>query len=202
MDCSEERRKHILVGVKAKWGFGPAVAGGPSQSQKERLKKLAQRIDALARKDESTIEKAREIAALRRKAALDLYGICADFVRGLNELLARTELEFDPDDYRPDSFQEHGIHLFQINARGRILQIRFEATEELVSTEDFRVPYVLQGAVRCFNQRLLDQDLIEEQLLFYTIEKRRTMWRFFDARTHRSGPFDADYLTGLLEQLV
>jgi len=188
--------------VKAKWGFGPAAARGPSRSRKERLKKLAQRIDALARKDESVLDRAREIASLRRKAALDLYGICADFVHGLNELLARTELEFDPEDYHPDSIQEHGIHLFQINARGRILQIRFEATEELVSTEEFRIPYILVGAVRCFNQRLLDQDLIEEQLLFYTMEKRLTMWRFFDVRTHRSGPFDADYLIGLMEQLV
>jgi len=188
--------------VKTKWGFGPVVARGPSQSQKERLKRLAHRIDALARKDESVIERAREIALLRRKAALDLYGICADFVREMNELMTRTELEFDPDEYHPESFQEHGIHLFQINARGRILQIRFEATDELASTEDFRIPYILEGAVRCFNQRLLDQDLIEEQLLFYTLEKRRTMWRFFDARTHRSGPFDADYLIGLLEQLV
>ena len=170
--------------------------------QKERLKKLAHRIDALAKKDESVIEKAREIAALRRQAALELYGICADFVRGLNEVLARTELEFDPDDYRPDSFHEHGVHLFQINARGRILQIKFEATEELVSTEEFRVPYILEGAVRCFNQRLLDQDLIEEQLLFYTLEKRRRMWRFFDARTHRSGRFDSDYLISLMEHLV
>ncbi len=178
------------------------VPRGPFQLQKDRLRKLAQRIDALAKKDESVIEKAREIASLRRQAALELYGICADFVRGLNAMLARTELELDPDDYRPDGFHEHGVHLFQINARGRILQIKFEATEELVSTEEFRVPYILEGAVRCFNQRLLDQDLIEEQLLFYTLEKRRRMWRFFDARTHRSGPFDADYLIGLMEQLV
>ena len=82
MRCSGERRKHILVVVKAKWGFGAVVARGPSHLQKERLKKLAQRIDALARKDEGVIERAREIASLRRKAALDLYGICADFVRG------------------------------------------------------------------------------------------------------------------------
>jgi len=178
------------------------VVRSSSRAQKERLKKLAQRIDALAGKDEGVIEKTREIASLRRQAALDLHGICADFVRALNEFLARTGLAFDPEDYHPDSFQEHGIHLFQINARGRILQITFEATEELVSTEDFRVPYILEGAIRCFNQRLLEQDLIEEQLLFYTLEKRRTMWRFFDARTHRSGVFDADYLTSLLEQLV
>ena len=40
----------------------------------------------------------------------------------------------------------------------------FRATPELVSTEDFRVPYTLEGTVRAFNQELLDKDLIEEQL--------------------------------------
>ena len=169
---------------------------------KERLKKLALRIDALAKKDESVLERAREIAMLRRQAALELHGICSDFVCRLNELLARTKLEFDPDDYHPDNFPDQAVHLFQINARGRILQIRFEAAGELASTENFRVPYILEGVIRCFNQRLLDQDLIEEQLLFYTLEKTHRMWRFFDARTHRSGPFDADYLIGLLEQLL
>ena len=64
------------------------------------------------------------------------------------------------------------------------------------------MPYILEGAIRCFNQQLLEKDLIEEQLLFYTLEKTRHMWRFFDARTYRSGPFDAEYLTALMEQLV
>jgi hypothetical protein len=170
--------------------------------QKDRLKRLAARIDALAEKDRSVIQRTVEIAALRRQAALELHRVCAGFVGALNELLVHTELDLDPSDYRPENFQENGINLFQINARGRIMQIRFEATPELVSTEDFRVPYILAGSVRCFNQQLLEQDLIEEQLLFYTLEKTRKMWRFFDARTYRSGPFDTDYLTGLMEQLV
>ncbi len=72
----------------------------------------------------------------------------------------------------------------------------------MTSTEEFRVPYILSGAIRCFNQQLLEKDLIEEQLLFYTLEKSRNLWRFFDARTYRSGPFDTDYLTSLMEQLV
>ena len=182
--------------------FVPALIRSPSRLQKERLKKLAQRIDALAMQDESALERTREIASLRRQAVQDLHRICADFVRGLNELLAHTELKLDPDEYRPDSFQEHASHLFQINARGRLMQFRFEATPDLVSTENFRVPYILEGAVRCFNQRLLDQDLIEEHLLFYTLEKTRKMWRFFDARTYHSGRLDADYLIGLMERLV
>lgn len=188
--------------MKTKWGFRPAAVRLPSLPRKDRLKRLARNLDALARKDETVIQRAREIGSLRRQAAGELHAICRDFVRDLNKLLVEIELEFQPEVYRPESFQDEGINLFQINARGRILQIKFEATPELVSTEDFRVPYILAGAVRCFNQQLLEKDLIEEQLLFYTIEKSRSLWRFFDARTYRSGPFDAEYLTGLFEQLV
>jgi len=188
--------------VKAKWGFKIAGVGSSSQPGNDRLKKLAKSLDALARKDEVHLRRAHEIGSLRREAALELHGICGDFVRGLNHLLSEIELEFQPEAYGPEKFQDSGINLFQINARGRILQIKFEATPELISTEDFRVPYILAGAVRCFNQQLLEKDLIEEQLLFYTIEKSRHLWRFFDARTYRSGPFDAQYLTGLMEQLV
>jgi hypothetical protein len=76
------------------------------------------------------------------------------------------------------------------------------ATAELVSTEEFRIPYTLAGSVRAFNQELLDKDLIEEQLIFFTLEKHRRMWRFFDPRTYRSGPFDQEYLVSLMEQLI
>src|SRR6185436_20771214 len=99
-----------------------------------------------------------------------------------------------------DSFQDDSPNLIQINVRGRILQVAFRTTPELVSTEDFRVPYTLEGTVRAFNQELLDKDLIEEQLIFYTVENSKRMWRFFDARTYRSGPFEVDYLIGLMEQ--
>jgi len=192
----------MLVSVKAKWGFKAAGARGPSHPGSDRLKKLARSLDALARKDEVSMRRAREIGSLRRQAALELHGICGDFVRGLNQLLSEIELEFQPEEYGMESFSDTGINLFQINARGRILQIKFEATPEPVSTEDFRVPYILSGAVRCFNQQLLEKDLIEEQLLFYTIEKARHLWRYFDARTYRSGPVDREYLAGLMEQLV
>jgi len=188
--------------VKAKWGLVPAITRSPSRLQKQRLQKLARSLDALAEKDRTVVQRTREIRSLRRQAALDLHGICADFVRALNNLLAHTALDLDPAEFHPDHAPEDGMLLFQINARGRILQLKFEATPELISTENFRVPYILEGSIRCFNQQLLEQDLIEEQLLFYTIEKTRTLWRFFDARTYRSGKFDVDYLISLMEQLV
>jgi len=167
-----------------------------------RLKRLAESIDALADKDQDLLGYAREMAGLRRRAASELHSICAEFVLAVNHFLSRSEVTLDPPVFPEEAFQEDGSHLLQISSRGRILQIEFAATPELVSTEDFRIPYTIQGSVRAFNQQLLEKDLIEEQLVFYTIEKHQKMWRFFDARTYRSGPFDQDYLVGLMEQLL
>jgi hypothetical protein len=169
---------------------------------KDRLKKLAASIDALVKKDEEHLRRTQDMLAMRRKAAAQLYAVCAGFTRAINELTTRAELALDPPDYHPEAFRDSDVNLFQLNARGRILQIEFEATEELTSSEDFRIPYALHGAVRGFNQEMLEQNLFREQLLFYTIEKTGNQWRFFDARTYRTGPFDQDYLIGLLEQLV
>jgi hypothetical protein len=170
--------------------------------QRDRLKKLAASMDALAQKDEKLLQRTQEVGALRRKGAAALHALCAEFVRTLNDLTTRTQLKLDPPDYNTDAFRDNSANLFQINARGRILQVEFEATPELVSTEDFRVPYIMHGAVRCFNQELLEQDLIREQLLFYTLERSGPVWRFFDARTYRTGPLDVEYFVGLMEQLV
>lgn len=167
-----------------------------------RLKRLAAGLDALAEKDEHLMRRTREIVALRRSAAAGLHAVCAGFVDSINHLLTRGELVLDPPHFTADAFEENSANLIQINVRGRILQVEFEATPELVSTEDFRIPYTLKGFIRAFNQELLDKDLIEEQLLFYTLEQGRGMWRFFDARTYHSGPFDQEYLVSLMEQLI
>jgi hypothetical protein len=171
-------------------------------SQDARLKRLAASIEALAEKDEAVMRHARDMVALRQTAAAELYTICAEFVHSVNRLLTSGQLGLDPPEFPTGAFQNHISNLIQINIRGRILQVEFEATPELVSTEDFRIPYTLQGYVRAFNQALLDKDLIEEQLIFYTLEKEKKLWRFFDARTYRSGPFDQDYLISLMEQLL
>lgn len=167
-----------------------------------RLQRLAKSIDALADKDERSLKHARDIADLRRSAALELHNLCASFVDRLNALLAGGVVVLDPPVYSGETYREDSPNLLQVHVRGRILQVEFRSTPELISTEEFRIPYILYGAVRAFNQALLDKDLIEEQLLFYTLEKRHRQWRFFDARTYRSGPFDQDYLASLLEQLI
>ena len=169
---------------------------------KDRLKKLAQAIEALAVKDDALIQKTQEISSLRRTAAVELHAICSEFVRQINQYVSKTPLQFDPPEYGPDSFHDNGINLLQINARGRILQLEFSSTPEMISTENFRAPHILEGSVRCFNQDFLEQAVIEEQFIFYCLQKRQNLWRFFDARTYRSGPFDREYLISLMEQVV
>ncbi len=170
--------------------------------QKDRLKKLAEAIEALEQKDSALVQRTLTIAAQRRQAAVELHSICAAFVDDLNRQLSSSQIVFDPSEYAAEAFQDIGVNLLQINVRGRILQIEFASTPQTVSTENFRVPHVLEGSVRCFNQEFLDRAVIEEQFIFYCLEKKRNLWRFFDARTYRSGPFDQEYLISLMEQVV
>ncbi len=176
--------------------------GNQAKTQEGRLKRLAANIDALARKDAILLGKAQDTADLRRAASLELHAICLGFVESVNRLLLKSSLGLDPLEFSEASFKMESLNLMQINTSGRILQLAYQSTPDLVSTEDFRIPYTLSGTVRAFNQKMLDKDLIEEQLLFFTLEKSRGMWRFFDARTYRSGPFDQDYLISLMEQLL
>jgi hypothetical protein len=153
-------------------------------------------------KDALLLRRAHDIADLRRQAAGELHGICADLVHSLNALVVQCDVELDPPSFNADFFHDDAPNLIQINVRGRILQMEYEATPELLSSENFRIPYTIEGSVRAFNQELLDKSRIEEQLIFYTVEKHRSMWRFFDGRTYRSGPLDQEYLISLIEQLI
>lgn len=178
------------------WGSGNA-AEAPG-----RLKRLAQSIEALAEKDEGFQRESREMDQVRHAAAKELYSICHDFVKSLNGLMSKGELALDPEQFSEAVFQADAVNLIQISVRGRILQVAYGATPQLVSTEDFRIPYTLAGSVRAFNQELLEKEIIEEQLLFYTVEKNRNLWRYFDPRTYRSGTFDQVYLVSVMEQVI
>ena len=172
------------------------------QAVQNRLQRLAENIDALSEKDESQIRYAQDMVALRHAAATELHSICSTFVNSVNGLLTRGTITMDPPRFSTGAFRDDAANLIQMNIRGRILQVEYTATAELASTEDFRIPYTLEGFVRAFNQRLLDKNLIEEQLIFYTLEKNGNQWRFFDARTYRSGAFEQEYLIGLMEQII
>lgn len=177
-------------------------SGDQSTIRDARWKRLAARIDNLADRDERHMRHARDIAQTRVAAAIELHSICRSFVDAVNQYTTRGDVSLDPPEFSAASFREHEMNLVQINVRGRLLQIEYSSALDLVSTEEFRVPYTLAGSVRAFNQELLDKDLIEEQLLFYTLEHQRKMWRFFDPRTYRSGALDHEYLVSLMEQLI
>jgi len=166
------------------------------------LQRLAQRIQALVEEDQGRVRRAVEMEAVRRAAAGELHSVCAGFVAAVNAMLDDPVVVLDPPEYTATSYHDDSPNLVQINVHGRILQVAFAATAELVSTEEFRIPYILEGSVRAFNQEMLDKDLIEEQPLFYTMERDRNMWRYFETRTYRSGPFDRAYLTSIMERIL
>jgi hypothetical protein len=176
--------------------------GNDSQFARGRLHSLAARIDALADKDRDLIRRTREILDMRLRAAAELHALCAAFVASLNGLLAHVVVSLDPPGFSESAFRDSSPNLFQIAASGRMIEIEFESTPELLSTEDFRVPYTIEGSVRAFNQAMLERNLIEEHLLFYTVERGGNMWRYFDARTHRSDRVGDEYLMSMLEKLV
>ena len=169
---------------------------------RDRLKKLAENIEALARKDQERIREARRIDDLRRQAALELHSICAGFVASVNEMLDHIRLEFAPSGFSVEAFQDPGANVFLINAAGRVLHIEFRSTDALTSTEKFRAPYILEGVIRCFNQDMLDRTVIPEMHLFHCFDRDRCFWIVFDPRTHRTAAFDPEYLITLMERLV
>lgn len=70
-----------------------------SRLAKDRLKKLAQAIEALAAKDTILVQKTQEIAALRRQAAMELHAICCTFAAEINRHLSQPTVQFDPSAY-------------------------------------------------------------------------------------------------------
>ena len=117
--------------------------------------------------------------------------------------MTRTEMLLIPTEFDPETFREDVPNLIQMSLRGRIVQIQYEAPEQIVANENFRHPYILQGAVNGFNQTLLESDLIEEQLLFYARNgKQDFRWHYFEPRTYRTGLVNEAYFTALLTRLA
>jgi hypothetical protein len=168
-------------------------------SQDDAIARLARQIDA-TRKAEHFLVNA-NVATLRRQGACELHHICAEFVASVNSRLSEAALDVSPPTYTPEMFRELGINLMQISSQGRQMQIAFEATSQLVSTEKFAVPYVLEGEIRAYNQRMLERFDIRSHLIFLCVEDDTAGWRFFDLRTRRTGPVGRELLVSLLEPL-
>lgn len=168
------------------------------------MTKLARKLDRLAERDEKAVEEMDRAEMARRQGARTLHAICADFTRHLNAAMTRAEMLLIPTAFDPATYRDDAPNLIQMSLRGRIVQIQYEAPAQALATEDFRHPYILQGAVNGFNQTLLERDLIEEQLLFYARSGNRPdfRWYYFEPRTYRTGLVSEAYLTQLLARLA
>ena len=93
------------------------------------------------------------------------------------------------------------MNLIQIGSQGREMQITFETPPQPFSTEKYLVPYVLEGEVRTYNQRMLERFDIRSLLLFFCVEAGTANWRFFDWRTRHTGPVNRELLARLMEPL-
>jgi hypothetical protein len=166
----------------------------------EQITQLARQIDAV-RQSERFLVNPEEVAGLRRQAACKLHQICAEFVLSLNSKLAHATLEISPPSYMPETFNKSGVNLIQVSSQGREMQITFQATPQLYSTEKFPIPYVLEGEVRTYNQKMLERFEVRSHLLFFCLDKDGAVWRFFDWRGPRTAPVDSDLLVNLMERL-
>jgi hypothetical protein len=167
-----------------------------------RLSRLAAAIDRVNRQDRVLLTEIARVEQLRIQGAAALHGICGAFVDDLNARLAEPSLQFDPPVFDPGRFRDSAPNLFQINLSGRLLQIEFTATDELVSTDDFRKPYTLVGTVRSFNRELLAQNSVDEQSIYFCPEGASGEWHYFDSRTYRTGRVSGDFLARELERLL
>jgi hypothetical protein len=185
-----------LFGLAARW----------KRNRPNRLEELARAIEAIGDDDRRLLDESVRVERLRQQGAGDLYEICRDFVDTLNARLSTPALTLDPPHYSNESYPDGAPALFQINLRGRLLQIEFQTTDELSSTEDFRRPYVLYGTVRSFNQDFLAHDTVDEKALFYCMEgnpeNRCARWHYFDSRTYASGALTRDFLVGEMARLL
>lgn len=168
----------------------------------DRIARLAQQIDSRTKHEQYMLLTESEVLGLRRQGASELHAICAEFVASVNRLLSPTVLELTQPEYSAEIFHETGVNLFQINAQGRIVQITFQATREIFSTEKFRIPHILEGEVRAYNQEMLEHNQIRSHALFFCLEESKNTWRHFEWVHGRTGVFDRDHLVSLLEQLV
>ena len=168
--------------------------------QDDPIVRLARQIDASG-KSERFLVNLEDLAELRRHGACQLHQICSKFVSSLNSKLSQPPLELSPPLYLPEMYRQSGVNVIQISAQGRELQIVFQGTTQPYSTEKFLVPYVLEGEVRTYNQRMLEHFEIRNQSLFYCVNEDTAVWQFYDWRVPRSARVNPDLLANLMQPL-
>ena len=185
-----------MFGLAARW----------KRKAPDRLTSLARAIELLGERDQNLVDESARVDRLRARGAGELYLVCREFTDALNGKLSRPAVILDPAGYTEEHYRDGVRPFFQINLRGRLVQVEFEATEEMYSSEEFRKPYVLRGAVRSFNQDFLDQNNVDEKSIFYCPEKSMTAesgrWHFLDTRTYRTGELTGEFFITELQQLL
>jgi hypothetical protein len=181
-----------LFGLAARW----------KRSRADPLAQLAHAIEALGEEDRRLGDESARVEQLRLSGAQELHTICRGFIEALNLKLSRPALLLDPGEYSAATYNDGVPCLFQINLRGRLLQLEFCATEELYSTEEFRLPYVLYGTVRSFNQDFLDHNTVDEKSIYYCPKGEYGHWYYFDSRTYGNGLLTQDFFIAAMAQLL
>jgi hypothetical protein len=174
------------------------MMGSAFMAHENAVWRLARQIDAASKSERLSVD-AEAVGELRRRGAAELHGLCAEFVASVNRNLSETSVELSPSGYSPETFREPGVNIMQISSQGRQVQITFAAGAQLLSTEKFRVPYVLEGEVRAYSQKMLERFEIVTFSLFYCVGEEVLGWRFYDWRTLRTGPLNQQFLVELME---
>ena len=164
------------------------------------IARLAKQIDSTTRSEKLAVSGA-AVASLRRQGAAELHRICAEFVSSVNSRLSEAALELVPAAYTPELFRESGANVLQISSQGRQMQFTFQAGPELVSTQKFLIPYVLEGEVRTYNQKMLERLEIRYMMMFFCVEGNDASWRYYDWRTAHTGAVGFELLASLMEPL-
>src|SRR5262249_54989253 len=144
-----------------------------------------------ARISERFLVNADEVSGLRRRGAAQLHKICADFVGSLNSRLSQGKLELSPPSYSVEMFREPGVNLIHMGSQGREMQILFQSPQNLFSTDKFLIPYVLDGELRVYNQKMLERFEVRTYSLFYCVNQEGAVWRFYDWRVPQTRPVDS-----------
>ena len=168
----------------------------------DRIARLAQQIESATRREDQLHLTPAQARELRGRGAAELHAICMAFAASVNRLLPDAVIEVSPASYTADLYREPGTNLFQINARGRIMQLAVQATASPLSTDKFVTPYILEGELRMYNQESLEHFRIRTVALFYCLENEHGTWRYSDWVNNRLGIFGRDLLVDLMERLI
>ncbi len=167
-----------------------------------RFRKLAQRIEELRLKDEALERSRCKVLDDRRQAVRKLWETCRNFADQLNKYAGDDKIELSPNQPPNDCPDEQAVELI-LNVRGRVLLLDLRAPANLISSDNFKRPYILEGDVRFFNQELLESNRVEEHSIFFCPDEGpRGDWLFWNVRTYKIGPVDENYFASLLEQIL